>query len=132
MPRKVAQKLPKSVQKVAKGEEKSREERIKKELSRLNKIFADADDNKKKTAKSLIENAAFHSVLLEDLKEEINRTGTQVKYKHSETQEGVTEAPAMKSLNTISKNHLAIMKQLLELVPPAPKQKKGVTAMREM
>ena len=44
---------------------------IKKEANRLRKLFVNLDENKKKLAKNLIENAAFMSITLEDLKKDI-------------------------------------------------------------
>lgn len=50
----------------------TKEEKIKREFSRLKRIFKDLDKNKLQTVESLIKNAAFMAVSLEELQEIIN------------------------------------------------------------
>ena len=52
-----------------------KEKEIKKEITRLNKIFKDFDKNKKSTIESLIQEVAFMRVTLKYLKEYINENG---------------------------------------------------------
>ena len=55
--------------------EKTKEQRIKSEKTRLKGIFKDLDENKKKLVTPLIEKAAFMSVELDDLQETIEQEG---------------------------------------------------------
>jgi hypothetical protein len=50
----------------------TKEEKIKREFSRLKRIFKDLDKNKLQTVESLIKNAAFMAVSLEELQEIIS------------------------------------------------------------
>lgn len=100
--------------------------RIKKERTRLMKIFTDLDDNKRSTCVALIDRAAFITVSLHDLETQLNETGWIETYQNGENQYGMKKAAAADVHISLTKNLNAIMKQLLELVPPA--QKKGKLA----
>lgn len=93
------------------------DKRIKKEITRLRSIFKKLDKDVMKGVKSLIENAAFMSVTLEDLQETINREGTVSEYKNGEHQYGTKKSPEVEIYNTMIKNHMAIIKQLTDLLP---------------
>lgn len=103
----------------------SREERIKKEKRRLASIFKDLDENKKKAVKSLIENAAFMSVMLEDLQKTIAEKGVSEEYKNGREQSGMKETPEVKTHLSMTKNHAMVIKILADLTPPAPAKKKS-------
>ena len=94
-----------------------KEKRIKAEIKRLNDILKEIDKNVVSGVKSLIENAAFMSVTLSDLQEVINRDGAVCEYKNGENQYGIKKSPEIDIYNTMVKNHMAIMKQLNELLP---------------
>jgi hypothetical protein len=100
--------------------------RIKKERTRLAKIFKDLDDNKKDTCAALLDRAAFITISLQDLEKQLNMTGWVETYQNGENQFGMKKAAAADVHISLTKNLNAIMKQLLELVPPA--QKKGKLA----
>ena len=58
------------------------QKRIKKEVSRLRKLFKEIDENKKKLVVALIDDVAFLTVTMQDLRENIIREGTTVEYKN--------------------------------------------------
>ena len=95
--------------------------RIAKEKKRLLEIFEDLDKNKLKTCQALIDRAAFITVSLEDLEQQLNETGWVETYQNGENQMGVKKAAAADVHISLTKNLNAIVKQLLELVPPAQK-----------
>ena len=95
--------------------------RIKREKERLLAIFQDLDANKLKVCATLIDRAAFITVSLEDLEAELNETGWTETYTNGRNQEGVKKAAAAEAHISLTKNLNTIMKQLLELVPPAQK-----------
>lgn len=102
--------------------------RLKRENERLQAIFADLDENKLDTCRALIERAAFITVSLEDLEEQLNETGWVETYQNGENQFGMKKAAAADVHISLTKNLNAIMKQLLDLVPA--KQRPGrLTAM---
>lgn len=103
--------------------------RIEKETRRLKNIFKGLDANKLKTVDSLIKRAAFLTVNLEDLEEELNETGWTEVYTNGRNQEGVKKAAAAEAHISLTKNLNAIMKQLLDLAPPAKKKENKLQAM---
>ncbi len=90
---------------------------IKKEMSRLRRIFKNLEKDKWDTALSLIRNAAFMTVTLEDLQQTINREGTVSEYQNGENQWGTKKSPEVDIYNTMIKNHMTIIKQLTDLLP---------------
>jgi hypothetical protein len=99
----------------------SRETRIKREKKRLAGIFKDLEENKLKTCQALIDRAAFITISLEDLEEQLNEIGFTEFYQNGENQSGFKKSAAADVHISLTKNLNAIVKQLLELVPPAQK-----------
>lgn len=101
----------------------TKEQRIKTEVRRLNSLFSKMNKSTKKVVKSLIENAAFMTVTLEDLQDHINEHGVTDKYQNGENQWGIKKSPEVEIHIAMTKNHNATMKQLADLLPKgAPKQ----------
>ena len=98
--------------------------RIKKEKERLAEIFKDLEPNKLSTCEALIDRAAFITISLQDLEEQLNATGWVEPYQNGENQSGMKKAAAADVHISLTKNLNAIVKQLLDLVPPARKQSK--------
>jgi hypothetical protein len=97
-----------------------KDERIKTEIKRLKTIFSKMSVNTKKVTKSLIENAAFMAITLEDLQVHINKNGVTVEYQNGENQHGTKRSPEVDVHLSMTKNHNQIMKQLVELIPKDP------------
>lgn len=95
--------------------------KIKKELNRLKKLFKDLPENKKKISEKLIDNAAFMSVSLEALKEDIILYGVKETYVNGKEQFGFKESIESKTYNITIKNYMAIIKQLNEMLPEEKK-----------
>jgi hypothetical protein len=98
-------------------EDKGKEKRIKAEIKRLNIILKDVDANTSKGVKSLIENAAFMSVSLDELQKIINEKGYTEVYTNGATQSGIKKCSEVEIYNVMIKNHMAVMKQLTDLIP---------------
>jgi hypothetical protein len=105
--------------------------RIKREKDKLLQIFSGLDENKQKVCMTLIDRAAFITVSLEDLEAELNETGWTETYTNGRNQEGVKKAAAAEAHISLTKNLNAIIKQLLELVPPAQKASRLEALMGE-
>lgn len=99
----------------------TKETRIKRERKRLGVIFADLEPNKLSTCQAFIDRAAFITVSLEDLEAQLNETGWIEYYQNGENQSGMKKAAAADVHISLTKNLNAIVKQLLDLVPPAQK-----------
>ena len=106
-----------------------KETRIRKEKERLSEIFKDLEENKLKTSRALIDRAAFITISLEDLEEQLNATGWVEYYQNGENQSGMKKAAAADVHISLTKNLNAIIKQLLEMVPPAQKESRLMEMM---
>ena len=95
--------------------------KVSKETNRLKKLFNDLDENKKKLSKNLIENAAFMSITLEDLKKDIIKYGVKETYVNGKDQFGFKESVESKTYNTMIKNYMNIIKQLNDMLPQEKK-----------
>lgn len=105
--------------------------RIQREKNRLSEVFKDMDANKLKVCEALIDRAAFITIGLQDLEEELNATGWTETYTNGKNQEGVKQSAAASAHVSLTKNLSAIMKQLLDLVPPAQKASRLEALMDE-
>ena len=100
------------------------ETRIKREKKRLAGIFKDLEPNKLKTCQALIDRAAFITVSLQDIEAQLNETGWTEYYQNGQQQSGWKKSAAADVHISLTKNLNAIVKQLLDLVPPAQKDSK--------
>ncbi|MCM3600640.1 hypothetical protein M3175_07845 [Robertmurraya korlensis] len=91
--------------------------RIKREISRLNQLFKNLEPKKKKAVESLIKNAAFMAITLEDLQDDININGTTEEYQNGANQKGIKKSSSVEVYNTMIKNHVQVMKALTDLLP---------------
>ena len=108
---------------MAKSKEKTKEQRIKSENTRLKGVFKDLDE---------IQKAAFMHVELEELQKVIEEEGCVCEYKNGQNQYGTKKSPEVDVYNTMIKNYTAIIKTLAELAPAAQKKKKsGLALLRE-
>ena len=67
--------------------------RIKKEVARLKRIFKAIDENKKKLVFTTIDDVAFMTITMQDLREQIIRDGTTCEYKNGVNQYGTKQSP---------------------------------------
>lgn len=104
--------------------ELTKEERVAKEKRRLLKLFKDLEPNKRQTCLALIDRAAFITVSLQDIEDQLNEIGWTEYYQNGETQSGWKKSAAADVHISLTKNLNAIIKQLLELVPAAQKRSK--------
>lgn len=100
--------------------ELTKREKIQAEIDRLSKLLSDVDGKSKKIISSLINNAAFMAVTLDELQETMNENGVVSEYQNGENQWGTKKSPEVEIYNTMIKNHSAIMKQLTDLRPKTP------------
>lgn len=109
----------------------AKEAEIRKEQLRLKRAFKDLDKNKKTTVEQLISTAAFLSVTLRELEEEINRNGVTEEYQNGANQFGVKQSAAAVTHIAMTKNLTAIIKQLADLVPAEKKTKSRLKMLRD-
>jgi len=94
-----------------------KEKRIKQEAIKLNSLLKDLDTKKKKAISSLVKNAAFMAITLEDLQEEINSNGVTETYQNGANQSGIKKSATVETYNAMIKNYVNVVKQLTDLLP---------------
>ena len=104
-------------------------QKIDAEKARLQEVFKNLEPNKLKTCQALIDRAAFITISLEELEKQLNKTGWVEQYQNGENQSGMKKAAAADVHISLTKNLNAIVKQLLELVPPAQKESRLAAMM---
>lgn len=107
----------------------TKETRIKKERKRLAEIFKDLEPNKLNTCQALIDRAAFITISLQDIEVQLNEIGWTEYYQNGENQSGWKKSAAADVHISLTKNLNAIVKQLLDLVPPAQKESRLAALM---
>src|SRR5690554_284002 len=97
--------------------EEEREKKIKKELRKLKKLIKELDENKKQLCRTLIENIAYTSVQLEELKEMIKRDGYFDFYQNGKNQWGTKQSVASGLYLNVGKLYNTYLKQFREILP---------------
>ena len=111
----------------------TKEEKIKKEIARLNKVFKSLDINKLATVQSLIKIAAFYAISLDELQDIINekgREGYEDKYTNGANQHGKKQSVAAELHATYARNQTTIIKQLADLAPQEARKDSKLEALR--
>jgi hypothetical protein len=96
-------------------------ERIKKEVSRLRRLFSKIDKNKKSLVFTTIDDIAFMTITMQDLREQIIREGTSVKYQNGENQWGTKQSPNAQLYLQLSQKQTQAMKILIDCLPKTEK-----------
>ncbi len=98
--------------------EMTKDERISKEVKRLNRIYKDIDKDKKAIIDGLINRAAYMRIALEDWEIDILENGITEMFTQSEkTDPYERERPVARLYNTMNANYQKIIKQLSDLLP---------------
>ena len=97
--------------------DKEKERKIKREISKLRKIYKNISEDKMKLCENLIKNAAFMSATLEELQDIINKDGAVIDSKNGNGFEVTQEHPAQKSYNQMVSKYSGVIRQLCELLP---------------
>lgn len=105
------------------SEIKEKKERILKEKERLMLALSNLNDDLVEANMSLIENLAFTVVMLEDLREHVLLYGVSEEYQNGENQKGRKDSVEMKQFNLLSKNYIALIRTLNQLLPKDEKLK---------
>ena len=98
-----------------------KQKRIKKEITRLKRLFSKIDENKKKLVFTTIEDVAFMTVTMQDLREEIVREGATCEYKNGANQYGTKQSPQVQIYLQMSQKQTQAMKILVDCLPKTEK-----------
>lgn len=99
-----------------------KQKQIKKEISRLRRLFKDIDENKKKLVNTTIEDIAFMTITMQELRDNIVRSGTTVKYQNGANQFGTKQSPDAQLYLQMSQKQTQAMKILLDCMPKSEKK----------
>lgn len=103
---------------VATKKEITKDERIIKEVKRLNRIYKNIDKDKKAIIDGIIKRAAYMRIALEDWEMDIIENGITEMFTQSEkTEPYERERPIARLYNTMNGNYQKIIKQLSDLLP---------------
>lgn len=108
--------------------EKTKEQRIRAERSRLRKVYKELSETRKKLAEPLIERAAFMRIELEDQEADLNKNGWTELFRQSEKVEPYERArPLAQEYLSLNGNYQKIIKGLDSLLPSAASVPKNNT-----
>ena len=107
------------------NDQEEKEKRKNREIAKLRQLFSRMDRKTKSAVHSLIENAAFMTVLLEDLQDKINRNGITETYQNGKDQFGVKKSIDAEMYIATIKSHMGIMKQLTDLLAKTKEDNPG-------
>lgn len=91
--------------------------KIEKEIRRLRRLFAKIDKNKKNLVFTTIDDVAFMTVTMRELREKIIREGTSIEYKNGENQWGIKQSPDAQLYLQMSQKQTQAMKILIDCMP---------------
>ena len=101
------------------------DKKILQDKRKLKKLLKLIPDDSKVIAEKLIEEIAFISATLEELKQTVSEKGVVDDFKQG-SQQFMRESPALKAYNTTIQRYSLLYKQLTELLPkPEPTDKAG-------
>ena len=115
----------KNTEEISAGALIEKNKKIKKEKQKLKKVFNKIDKNKQVIVEKLIDNVAFMSITLDELKEDIKKHGVKETYMNGNNQFGFKESVESKTYNTMLKNYMNAVKQLIDLLPDDEKKNAG-------
>lgn len=95
-----------------------KDKRIKNEITRLNRLFKNIDDNKKNTVVGLIQRAAYLRITLEDFEVDLDEKGFVEWFKQGKDQDPYErKRPVADLYNTMNTSYQKAIKQLTDLLP---------------
>lgn len=111
---------------MATTKEVTKDERVKKEIRRLKRIYKDLPKDTLMVVEGLIVEAADLRIRLEDIREDLDVNGYDEMFSQSEQQEPYErERPQARRYIAMNKNYQSIMKQLGDYIAKPEPKKKG-------
>lgn len=95
----------------------TKDEKINAEIKRLDRILSQIEIKTKKSIDSLIKNAAFMAVSLDELQAIVNEKGYTEEYQNGANQHGIKKCSEVEIYNVLVKNYMSVMKQITDLLP---------------
>lgn len=111
---------------MTKKKEVTKDDRVRKEIRRLKRIYKDLPKDTLMVVEGLIVEAADLRIRLEDIREDLDENGYDEWFSQSEHQEPYErERPQSRRYIAMNKNYQSIMKQLGDYIPKPEPKKKG-------
>lgn len=101
-----------------------KELQIKREISKLRKLYKNLPQDKKKVIEGLIQEAAFMKVTLEEARHVIDQEGILETFEQG-AQKFLREHPATKVYNTMIQRYATVCKQLFDMIPDTEASKQA-------
>ena len=120
----------KSEEQILKARERQKKKLIAAELKKLITLFSPLGEKEREFLQPLLENAAFMRVTLDELQQEINRTGSVDSYQNGAAQHGVKISANIQAYNALMKTYHALMDKLLLRLPADDRRKDGLDSFR--
>lgn len=102
---------------MGKKKELTKQERIKKEEDRLQKIYKDLDEKKKSVVQGLIQRAAHMRITLEDFATDLDSKGYIEWFSQGQQEPYERKRPTADLYNTMNTAYQKAIKQLTDLLP---------------
>ena len=96
--------------------EEEKQKQIKKEITKLRRLFKNLPKDKQKAAEGLLQEAAFMKATLEETRHIIDQEGILEHFEQG-AQKFLREHPATKVYNTMINRYATVCKQLFDMVP---------------
>ena len=103
-----------------KQQAKTTDKRVAATAKKMLKALGEIDENQLDIVKSLVEEAAFMRVTLQNLRTAISGGGVIDTYQNGENQSGRKKSAEVDIYNTMIKNYNATVKQILDVVSKQP------------
>lgn len=104
------------------------DKRIKQAERKIKPLFAALEEKKKKLADDVIHQAAVAKVIMDDCATALAQ-GETIELFVNGSQKIRRENPAIKAFNTTTKSYVALMKQLMDMLPETVQDKAGTEIM---
>ena len=96
--------------------EEEKQKQIKKEITKLRRLFKNLPKDKQKATEGLLQEAAFMKTTLEETRHIIDQEGILEHFEQG-AQKFLREHPATKVYNTMINRYATVCKQLFDMVP---------------
>lgn len=96
--------------------EEEKQKQIKKEITKLRRLFKNLPKDKQKAAEGLLQEAAFMKATLEETRHIIDKEGILENFEQGK-QKFVREHPATKVYNTMIQRYSTVCKQIFDMLP---------------
>lgn len=96
----------------------TKQNRIKRRLAELRRIYAKLPDKQLAIAEHLIKNAVFMEIELEDLQQIIAKEGASEEYQNGANQHGRKASADLQAYNSLVKSYNMVNSRLEAMLPP--------------